>query len=89
MVELLRLCDLALPYRSRPSLLPLLLPPPLLSRLLSLRCLREFDSRLCGCTVCPSHPDAVCVWFDDLLDWSLVDTDRTILLSFSRRMHGY
>lgn len=87
-VESLRLCDLeVLPYRSRPSLLPLLLPPPLLSRLLSLRGRGVFDSRLAGRTVWPSHGTGVVVWFD--LEDPLADTDRTIVLSFSRKRHRH
>ena len=82
-----------LPLRSLLSLLSLLLPPVLLS-LESLLLSRGFlvgglavESLLCGRTVWLSQGVGVGVWFD-LVDWSLADTDRTILLSFSKGRVG-
>jgi hypothetical protein len=80
-----------LPARSLLSLLSLLLPPPLLLSLESLLlsrgflagCGLAFESLLRGRTVWLSHGVGVGVWFERV-DWSLVDTDRTILLSFSK-----
>jgi hypothetical protein len=86
-------CWVNLPLRSLLSLLSLLLPPPLLLSLESLLLSRGslgaccgliFESRLRGRTVWLSQGVGVGVWFERV-DWSLADTDRTILLSFSKR----
>ena len=95
--ESLRLCPargggwaVNLPARSLLSLLSLLLPPPLLLSLESLLLSRgslaggpAFDPRLRGRTVWLSHGVGVGVWLERV-DWSLAETDRTILLSFSK-----
>lgn len=80
-----------LPARSLLSLLSLLLPPPLLLSLESLLLSRAslgggpaFELLLRGRTVWLSHGVGVGVWLERV-DWSLADTDRTILLSFSKR----
>jgi hypothetical protein len=80
-----------LPARSLLSLLSLLLPPPLLLSLESLLLSRgsrgggpAFEPLLRGRTVWLSHGVGVGVWLERV-DWSLADTDRTILLSFSKR----
>lgn len=80
-----------LPARSLLSLLSLLLPPPLLLSLESLLLSRAslgggpaFELLLRGRTVWLSHGVGVGVWLERV-DWSLAETDRTILLSFSKR----
>jgi len=79
-----------LPARSLLSLLSRLLPPPLLLSLESLLLSRGslaggpvFDPLLRGRTVWLSHGVGVGVWLERV-DWSLAETDRTILLSFSK-----